>query len=453
MKLKELTITLLSLMLLFGCSDMMVNLRPHDLLEPGTEVTLSTSDGSTASTITAVVVDIDADGGVDGLDLDDNPDTVELPIRLTAVPRLYAVDLDGDGLEDFYFAVTEGVSLINTKIDQTGTPVVTMVDGSGDVTGLDLDDDNSTDLLIPDTSDSVLSSGEMILIPLGGSESGEVLRGYVVDVNGDGTADGVSLSGDYLPEILISSSTPGSYGLDPDGDGTADFYFVVDPATGGVTVNTAGDGSGTEVILLPGADPDSPGGWDTNGDGSADVEMPDGNDQVLTSGEYVYVPGRDPSGGLEPLKGLVSGGTISFPGTSAAEIPLGEGSGGYYPADVNGDDIPDFYVFVPGEGKDIIITSSPSGTSTDIWVLTGGGGFDSDGDGSADDVTVAGDSDDTGGDDTGGDDTGGDDTGGDTDTGTGVSFSSTTGGYEVRGNSLETNFVIPPPITESLLSE
>jgi len=129
----------------------------------------------------------------------------------------------------------------------------------------------------------------MILLGLGGSTTnptslkpGQVVNfnggqgnvtGTVVDINGDGIADGIALGpansgitpSNSRPILILMNSGEGESpdGMDVNGDGNID-YFIFIKNEGNITLSAQPNGSGNQITVVLGQ------GFDTNGDGAID---------------------------------------------------------------------------------------------------------------------------------------------------------------------------------------
>lgn len=105
--------------------------------------------------------------------------------------------------------------------------------------------------------------GSVVNLP---TASGGFQSATVVDMNGDGVADGLDLDGNGIPEILyISLGAERAIGLDLNGDGVIDYYLVI-YFQGNITLQTARSG-GTPVKVT--TDANGATGFDTSGAGGS----------------------------------------------------------------------------------------------------------------------------------------------------------------------------------------
>jgi hypothetical protein len=128
----------------------------------GDSVVMTTADGSA---VTGTVVDLDGDGELDGIDLNDDATTLEFVFiddsssaasgtniaMAVGTGGIFAVDTNGDGTIDFYLHVQDfstGTVALNTSADGTGTTVTVLVDSSGAVIGVDTDGDGTADITV-----------------------------------------------------------------------------------------------------------------------------------------------------------------------------------------------------------------------------------------------------------------------------------------------------------------
>ncbi|WP_108958030.1 chitobiase/beta-hexosaminidase C-terminal domain-containing protein [Leptospira ellinghausenii] len=131
-------------------------------VEPGTVVDLSGN-----GTFSGTLVDSDGNGISDGIDLTGNgvPNLILIDTNADSIPD--AVDTNGDGIADYYINPNPPTFLTSGP-GGTGSPVLAIVDSSGNLIGFDTDGDGTTnDTLVaqilgdttPPTLTSSLSSG------------------------------------------------------------------------------------------------------------------------------------------------------------------------------------------------------------------------------------------------------------------------------------------------------
>ena len=102
--------------------------------------------------------------------------------------------------------------------------------------------------------------GSTINLPLAG---GGFQSATVIDMNGDGVADGLDLDGNGVPEILfVSLGANRAIGLDVNGDGLIDYYLIINfdgtntiqtARTSGSAVKVTSDAQGATGFDTPGA--------------------------------------------------------------------------------------------------------------------------------------------------------------------------------------------------------
>lgn len=133
--------------------------------------------------------------------------------------------------------------------------------------------------------------GSTVNLPVAG---GGFQAATVIDMNGDGVADGLDLDGNGVPEILyISLGADRAIGLDLNGDGIIDFYLVIN-FDGTSILQTARSG-GSKVHVTK--DAQGPSGFDTDDDGNP-------NNTILTSIRNDSTP---PTIGASPIGGTFTG--------------------------------------------------------------------------------------------------------------------------------------------------
>lgn len=109
--------------------------------------------------------------------------------------------------------------------------------------------------------------GSVVNLP---TASGGFQSATVVDMNGDGVADGLDLDGNGIPEILyVSLGAERAIGLDLNGDGVIDYYLVID-FEGNITLQTVRSG-GSKVKVT--TDTNGATGFDTNGTGGSPANI------------------------------------------------------------------------------------------------------------------------------------------------------------------------------------
>jgi len=161
-------------------------------------------------------------------------------------------------------------------------------------------------------SDLSLSGGVMLPTASGGSR-----YAAAVDIDDDGTVDGLDLDGDRttLELIILETGTDaaaGLYALDADNDGVADIYLRVNTKTLS-TLNTEADGSGTPAVLVENATGDVA-GVDTSGDGTTDIVVVAVNNVADTAITVSAIPGVTvPAYGDTPVTTITA--TAQYTGT------------------------------------------------------------------------------------------------------------------------------------------
>lgn len=108
----------------------------------------------------------------------------------------------------------------------------------------------------------------------------------LLDVNNDGTIDGVDISGDGIPEMNIVAGGASTKGLDLNGDGNADYFLK--QADGKLQIFASAEASGNAVTVILGGD-GKPEGLRNNDNGSIDNRISEKESPTITA---------SPDGGL-----------------------------------------------------------------------------------------------------------------------------------------------------------
>lgn len=117
-----------------------------------------------------------------------------------------------------------------------------------------------------DKAMNAFKPGSTMNLPKAG---GGTFSATVIDMNGDGVADGLDLNGDGIPEILFLILVVGERsGLDLNGDGTIDYYLSM-KLNGDVSINASGYGTGAAVSVTTNST-GQPTGFNTTGSTSVD---------------------------------------------------------------------------------------------------------------------------------------------------------------------------------------
>lgn len=117
-----------------------------------------------------------------------------------------------------------------------------------------------------DKAVNAFKPGSTMNLPKAG---GGTFGATVVDMTGDGVADGLDLNGDGIPEILFLVLVVGERsGLDLNGDGVIDYYLAI-KLNGEVSINASGYGSGASVSVTTNST-GQPTGFNTTGSTSVD---------------------------------------------------------------------------------------------------------------------------------------------------------------------------------------
>ncbi|MCG6167180.1 DUF1566 domain-containing protein [Leptospira sp. FAT2] len=113
-------------------------------------------------------------------------------------------------------------------------------------------------------SNSIFSFSPGESVDLNGGSQGGSATGIVVDPSGNGTASGISVNGNGVPQIIFVNAAGGNpIGVDINGDGILDYYLCAGSG-GAITLKTGPNCTGNTVTVYPGF------GYDENGDGVVD---------------------------------------------------------------------------------------------------------------------------------------------------------------------------------------
>lgn len=124
--------------------------------------------------------------------------------------------------------------------------------------------DGGSSAINPIGSKRVLSFSPGESIDLNGGVQGSSSTGIIVDPSGNGSASGISINGNGVPQIIFVNNAQGEpYGVDVNGNGTVDYYLCAKDG-GKVILTTGANCTGNQVIVYPGF------GYDENGDGVID---------------------------------------------------------------------------------------------------------------------------------------------------------------------------------------
>ncbi|WP_244243415.1 DUF1566 domain-containing protein [Leptospira andrefontaineae] len=119
----------------------------------------------------------------------------------------------------------------------------------------------------PNNSSNPPSNPGIVLSPGQGVDlngNGGSTNGVVVDPSGNGSTQGISITGNGVPQLIIINDADGNpYAVDTNGNGTIDYYLCAH-ADGSITLSTGLNCSGNQVTIYPGL------GYDENGDGVID---------------------------------------------------------------------------------------------------------------------------------------------------------------------------------------
>lgn len=120
-----------------------------------------------------------------------------------------------------------------------------------------------------DVSVDAFKPGGTMQLPKAG---GGTFTAKVIDITGDGIADGLDLNGDGIPEILFVLLVVGEKsGLDFNGDGTIDYYLTINFQSA-VSIYSGGYGTGSAVSVTT-SSTGQPTGFNTSGSTSIDNDI------------------------------------------------------------------------------------------------------------------------------------------------------------------------------------
>ncbi|QEN03404.1 hypothetical protein EW093_01360 [Thiospirochaeta perfilievii] len=228
---------------------------------------------------------------------------------------------------------------------------------------------------IDGTATEILSSGDVLTLPLTNGTTPETIAVKALDQDNDGGIDGFDLDNDGIIDILLfEPSSQGIYPADINGDGTIDCYVLLD--NGNVVFSSTSTGTTSDLWLFKNSSNLITGIVSSGTSSTLTSSLPSKTDSVLLGGEIITIPVAGSTtnkvfaqvidiDGVAPIDGIDLDGD-----TTTIELTLGTPTGGFYPADANGDGTIDFYITV--NNGDIIITKASDGTTTDISVLLDG---------------------------------------------------------------------------------
>ena len=282
------------------------------------------------------LLDSDADGLVDVIDVDSDNDGIPDAVEASNIPALTGVDSDNDGIDDALDAdVTGGQDSNGDGVDDLFGALDTDSDGipnfadadsdndgisdaiEADVSGIDTDADGIDDLFDVDQTGGIDSDGDGLddsITPTNTDNDAvpdyldldsdndsllDVVEAGLIDADADGQADGGAIT--TSPTNTDGDGLANFRDLDSDGDGFSDLEEHGDgslDANNDGQVDNATDSDGDGVPDSYDYEPNQFGGsLDSDGDGVVNhLDLDDDNDGILDSIENLYrvaVSGND----------------------------------------------------------------------------------------------------------------------------------------------------------------